>query len=585
MTVSPGVVLRLAALGLVAVIVQLSAVSQVTVIGVTADLSPLIVMSTGLLLGSVPGAVMGFSMGLLVDMALLQTPGVSSLIFIAVGYGAGRLRELRDPAHGLIPLAAGAAATAITEVGFSMIQFLLGVEAPVSLLLVRQILATIVLNTLLALPIYALVRAIVSNYLPDDPRRRRRRAYTTGGLSPALALLDALMITSPEDRRPPITPQLAVRVAILGGVAFALFAIIFFRLWFLQVLSGDQYLAQARNNQVRNVKVEAPRGDIVDRNGTVLVKSRRGIAVQIDPQRVPVSERDLAAAYGSQLAASERARIAAHAERARPVAIPAVAASDVKLGRLYRRLGRTIGMSPTTIHREVITQLAMTPYSSVTIKTDVPFTVYSHIREHQRLFPGVRVQEVFLRSYPHDSLAAQLFGTVGEISPDELKETHFRGVDQGTRVGKGGIEYAYDRYLRGDDGATRVQVDALGRPKGELSVKNAVPGKQLKLSIDLGLQAEGQRAVAKALGLAHQNGFAGTAGGFVAMDPRNGEVLAMGSYPSFDPNVFAKPLTQAKFDSIRNAPGSPLYNRALSGLYPTGSTFKPITALASLKPG
>lgn len=184
MTLTPGVVLRLAALGLVAVIVQLSAISQVTVIGVTADISPLVVMSAGLLLGSIPGAVMGFSMGLLVDMALLQTPGVSSLIFIAVGYGAGRLRELRDPAHGLIPLAAGAAATAITEVGFSMIQFLLGADGPVSLLLVRQILATIVLNALLALPIYALVRRIVGPYLPDDPRRRRRRAYTTGGLSP-----------------------------------------------------------------------------------------------------------------------------------------------------------------------------------------------------------------------------------------------------------------------------------------------------------------------------------------------------------------------------------------------------------------
>jgi rod shape-determining protein MreD len=183
-TVSPGIALRLAALGLVTVIVQLSAVSQITVIGVSADLSPLVVMSTGLLLGSVPGAVMGFCMGLLVDMALLQTPGVSSLIFIAVGYGAGRLRELRDPSHGLIPLAAGAAATAITEIGFSMIQFLLGVDAPVSLLLVRQILATIVLNSLLALPVYALVRRIVQPYLPDDPRRRRRRAYTTGGLSP-----------------------------------------------------------------------------------------------------------------------------------------------------------------------------------------------------------------------------------------------------------------------------------------------------------------------------------------------------------------------------------------------------------------
>jgi hypothetical protein len=105
-------------------------------------------------------------------------------VFTAVGYGAGRVRELRDPAHGLAPVAVGAAATAVAAIGFSLLQFLLGVEAPVSWLLLRDILMTIVLNTLLALPVYALVRRALAPFLPDDPRRRRRRAYTTGGLSP-----------------------------------------------------------------------------------------------------------------------------------------------------------------------------------------------------------------------------------------------------------------------------------------------------------------------------------------------------------------------------------------------------------------
>jgi hypothetical protein len=109
---------------------------------------------------------------------------VSSLVFTAVGYGAGRIRELRDPAHGLAPVAVGAVATLIAAIGFSLLQFLLGVQAPVSLLLVRQILMTVVLNTLLALPVYALMRRVLLPFLPDDPRRRRRRAYTTGGLSP-----------------------------------------------------------------------------------------------------------------------------------------------------------------------------------------------------------------------------------------------------------------------------------------------------------------------------------------------------------------------------------------------------------------
>ncbi|HKG02752.1 MAG TPA: rod shape-determining protein MreD [Conexibacter sp.] len=176
--------LRLAALGFLTVVIQIAAVSQVTVFGVSVDLSPLVVASVGLLAGSLPGAVFGFAVGLFVDVALVQTLGVTSLLFIAIGYWAGRLRELRDPAHGLTPLAVGAAATAFATIGFSLMQFMLGVRAPVSWLLLRQVVVTILIGTLLALPIYALVRRVVQGSLPDDPRRRRRRAYTTGGLSP-----------------------------------------------------------------------------------------------------------------------------------------------------------------------------------------------------------------------------------------------------------------------------------------------------------------------------------------------------------------------------------------------------------------
>ena len=184
MTLSPKAAGRLALLCVLGGIFQLTTVSQVSIFGVPADLSPLLVASVGFLCGSVPGAVFGFCLGLFIDTALLQTLGVNSLVFTGIGYGAGRVRELRDPAHTLAPVVIGAAATAIAAVGFSLLQFLLGVEAPVSLQLLRQILMTIVLNTLLALPVYALCRRVMLAYLPDDPRRRRRRAYTTGGLSP-----------------------------------------------------------------------------------------------------------------------------------------------------------------------------------------------------------------------------------------------------------------------------------------------------------------------------------------------------------------------------------------------------------------
>lgn len=184
MTWSTGTIARLAALALLGGILQLSAIAQVTVFGVPADISALLVVAVGLLGGSIAGALFGFAMGLFVDTALMQTLGISSLVLTGVGYGAGRLRELRDPAHGLVPLAVGAAGTAIAAIGFSVMQFLLGVDAPVSLLLIRQIAIVIVLNTLLAVPVFAIVRRVLAPYLPDDPRRRRRRAYTTGGLSP-----------------------------------------------------------------------------------------------------------------------------------------------------------------------------------------------------------------------------------------------------------------------------------------------------------------------------------------------------------------------------------------------------------------
>ena len=184
MTPAPQLWIRLGILGVATVIVQIAGVSQVSLLGVTADLSPLVVAAAGLLCGSIVGAAIGFAVGLLVDTALLQTLGVSSLVLVAVGYWTGRLRELRDPAHPLTPVVVGAAATALAAVGFSLVQFLLGVEAPVSLQLVREIVLAVGVNAVLAVPVYAFVRRVVAPYLPDDPRRRRRRAYVTGGLSP-----------------------------------------------------------------------------------------------------------------------------------------------------------------------------------------------------------------------------------------------------------------------------------------------------------------------------------------------------------------------------------------------------------------
>jgi penicillin-binding protein 2 len=422
-----------------------------------------------------------------------------------------------------------------------------------------------------------------------------------------------------DERRPPITPQMAVRVAVLGGVAFALFAIIFFRLWFLQVLTGEDYVSQARENRVRKVRVEAPRGDIVDRNRIALVKTREAPVVQIQPSLLPESELQAAARYGAGRAASERRRLAAmqrlrefdarrreagrrvrrlpraqRAERARlaraarqaaPVAIPPIPA-DARFRDFLRRLGHVLGVRPRTIHARVVQGIAAAPYANVTIKTDVDRAAYNYLFERREQFPGVEPTTLYLREYPHDELAAQLFGTLREISPAELKERRYRGVEQGTRIGKDGIEETYDDYLRGIPGYDRIVINALGERDDTRRITRREPrqGNRVRLTLDLGLEEAAHQALKRAISAAAINGA--QAGAYVAMNPRNGEVYALGSYPSFDANLFAKPLSQPVFDRLNSeANGAPLFNRAIGAGYPTGSTFKPITALASLESG
>jgi len=384
------------------------------------------------------------------------------------------------------------------------------------------------------------------------------------------------MIEPTSERRPPITPQLALRVAVLGGMALVLFAIIFFRLWYLQVLSGDQYLQQARDNRVREVRVQAARGAIVDRNGRPLVENRSATVVQIDPERLPDAEREAAAEWGRQMTARSRRP---KGRKGEPPRIPDPAKAELT-GR-FRRLARVLRMSPRTIQERTVRSLVLASYADVTIKADVPEGIRNYLLERKGRFPGISVQRVFLRDYPEGTLAAQLVGTVGEISPDELELSRFRGVRQGTIVGKEGVERAYDRFLRGTDGASRITVDALGRPKGQTAARDPEPGRQLRTSLDLDLQRAGQEALERAIATTP-----GTAGAFVALDPNDGRVLAMGSNPTFDPSVLSRPITQARYDALFGPHvGSPRYNRAIGGTYPTGSTFKPITALAALSEG
>jgi penicillin-binding protein 2 len=385
------------------------------------------------------------------------------------------------------------------------------------------------------------------------------------------------MMEPASERRAPITPQLALRVAILGGIALALFAIVFFRLWYLQVLSGDRYLAQATVNRVRELRTQAPRGKIVDRNGRVIVRNRLAVVVQLDPSRLPQQERDLAADWGRRMGL-RAARL--KGERGEPIPIPGIPTAELRAR--FRRLGRLLDKSAQSIHRQVVRSLVLVPYSSIRVKTDVSPSVLSYISERPEQFPGVKVEQTYLRDYPRGTLAAQILGTVGEISPKELKLARFRGVDPGTVVGKQGLERTYDRYLRGVDGIRRVQVDAFGRPIANDRLRDVEPvaGQRLRLSLDVGLTRTGDLAMRGPLNPGNNPGA------FVALDPRNGEVLAMGSNPTFDPELLTRPITQKRYDTLfGDDAGAPAFNRAIQGGYPVGSTFKVVTALAGLEGG
>lgn len=433
-------------------------------------------------------------------------------------------------------------------------------------------------------------------------------------------------VDSPREGGP---PQLALRVAILGGVALVLFGIIFFRLWYLQILTGEQYVQQAKANDQRMLPIPAPRGEILDRSGRPIVTDSITNAVQILPSALPPVVLEQAAAYDRSVAEAQEEHLGAvarlkafqqdldastaraghgarrgepaqpsaaqraerrllrrQARRVRRVPIPAIPASAVQLRGMLRRLSPVIDMSPRTIYERVISGIAQRPYAPVTVKTDAGPEALTVLAERKLEFPGVRQEPVAIRRYPYGELAAQVLGHVGEISEKELKFKAFRGVKQGTIVGQEGVEFYYDRYLRGRPGAHPVQVNALGQAAGaRLPTVQPIPGHSLRLSIDLGLEREAERALREGIAHAQAAGKPANAGAYVAMDPRNGQILAIGSYPSFDPNVFAKPLTPGQYEALvgKGSEDGPLTDRAVNGTYPTGSTFKPITAMAALE--
>jgi penicillin-binding protein 2 len=340
-----------------------------------------------------------------------------------------------------------------------------------------------------------------------------------------------------DDR--PQGSRLSLRVAVLGGVAVALFGVLFFRLWNLQVLDGDKYLAEAKNNRTRELKVIAPRGDILDREGEVLVDNRTSLALQLNPAKLPEG------------LAEQRQEL--------------------------ERLGGLAHMSLPKVRKTIREGEEVAAGAPVTLRRDVGYDLIAYIEENQADFPGVSVQRVFVRHYPDGSRVAHVLGSVGEIEEEELKDPRYKGLEPGDEIGQAGAEYTYDKFLRGQPGLTRIQVNALGQPTpgGQLVSTPPTPGRNLKLTIDGDVQSAGEAALAAR----------GLPGAFITMNVDNGEILGLGSFPTFDPSDLIEP-TQAEVNELYRDPVlAPLVDRATEGAYPTGSIFKIITALAGLENG
>jgi len=350
-----------------------------------------------------------------------------------------------------------------------------------------------------------------------------------------------------KQRSPSDDPSLGMRLGILAVVVLLAFSVLGFRLWFLQMISGDQYTVMADNNRLRTVTIEAPRGVVYDRGGpdegSALVENRAGLSVGILPMDLRNEE------------------------------------------QVVPRLASILEVPEDELWQKIETAKE-DPYVVTVLKEDVSEDdVVAYLEEHRVEFPGVRIEKAYLRDYPRDAFGTHLLGYVGEISEEELQGEKFRPLKAGAKVGKDGIEHTYDNFLRGVDGTSTVEVDSAGRPKREVSMSPPLPGKNLWLTIDSSLQDAAERGIAEGIELAQSQGFAGAdAGVVVALDPRSGEVLAMASYPDYPLSLWVGGMGDQEYATLTaEDSNNPLFDRALKGLYPAASTFKPFVALAALE--
>lgn len=336
--------------------------------------------------------------------------------------------------------------------------------------------------------------------------------------------------------------NLRARLRFIQVLVIAMLSLLSIRLYVLQVVRGERYAEIAENQRRRRLPIPAPRGRILDREGRLLVDSR-------------------------------------------PIYNVILSREDVKgkdINSLVEPLAEGLAVDKDILRDYFEMVKTMPAFESIQVKQDASQADIAWVESHNLEYPELRVEQQPQRTYPPNGSLAHVVGYVAEISPEQLKQQAFKdkGLKPGDIIGQSGIEQIYDDYLRGKDGYREVVVDSRGRIQNEIATVVPIPGRDLVTTIDLDLQLAAEEQLKNS---ATQRGV------IISMDPNNGEILALASYPTFDPNLFSQRITtkegRAEYAALLNDPETPLLNRAVQSRYPPGSTWKIPMAVAGLKQG
>ncbi|MDF2568986.1 MAG: mrdA 1 [Sporomusa sp.] len=340
-----------------------------------------------------------------------------------------------------------------------------------------------------------------------------------------------------------LTKRLNARLEILSLVMIFIFVALVSRLGYLQMAQGQYYGRLADGNRIRLIPIMAPRGVFYDRNGVMLVSNRPGFTVSLLPISGPVPD------------------------------------------EVINKLAGILNMNVQEINSKLSQHTGS--FEPVRVKTDVGPDIVTKIEERRAELPGVVIEIQPLRNYVNNELAAHIFGYVSEINDVELEKRKAEGYKSGDIVGKFGLENVYDKEIRGTDGGNQVEVDVNGRPVQVLGKKDPLPGHNLVLTIDYRVQKAAEAAIDEQLTyLQTKTEFTkANAAAAVVLNPKTGEILAMVSRPAFNPNLFNGGISEKDWKQLNDNPYHPMDNKAISGEYPPGSTFKIITGTAALELG